>query len=213
MNSPPIPDRLPATTVPPERILFGACVVLLLIAAALAGSISESELLLTIYGGQGGHFINVWRFVTSFGSTAILTGITVVSAALLMLCKDYISVIWLILGWGATSLGVECLKWLVDRDRPPLQFLTTVRGSSFPSGHAAESLFVYIYIALTLTRVRVGNAVAARMRNAACSLLCSVPLFIGYSRVYLGVHWPSDVLGGWAIGFFILGIAVSDSCD
>jgi membrane-associated phospholipid phosphatase len=207
MNSPSIPRPVAGTSLLPERFLFGGSFALLLLAVALAGGTLESELLLTTYGGENGRFLGFWRVLSGFGSNSILAAVIVVATVFLIMGRRHFEALWLSAGWGATTLAVELLKWLVDRDRPPLQFLTPVRGSSFPSGHAAESLFVYLYLWLILARLRSRSAVAARLKDACSAVLSALPLLIGYSRVYLGVHWPGDVLGGWAIGLFILGVA------
>jgi undecaprenyl-diphosphatase len=79
-------------------------------------------------------------------------------------------------------------EWF-DRARPDVEHWSEVAMSSFPSGHAANSAATYLALALLLS--------GRRAAVIAASLLA---LAIGLSRIFLGVHWPSDVLGGWAIG-------------
>jgi undecaprenyl-diphosphatase len=91
------------------------------------------------------------------------------------------------------SLG-EAQKYWIARVRPDIEpGLVIVKTSSFPSGHAANSMIFYLTLALALTAGRRWHRLAA-----AGAILLS--LLIGTSRVMLGVHWPSDVIGGWVFG-------------
>ncbi len=98
---------------------------------------------------------------------------------------------------GATVLGerlvIDGLKLIVDRARPAFDLHPVVTSSSsFPSGHAGNSMAVFLSIALIA--VPRANRVAA----VIAALLAS--LIVGSTRPYLGVHWPSDVVGGWSLG-------------
>jgi undecaprenyl-diphosphatase len=72
--------------------------------------------------------------------------------------------------------------------------LTTAASSSFPSGHATQSLGTFVALAL------VGAAFVGRARAAAVVLAVVLGAWVGWSRVYLGVHWATDVVAGWLIG-------------
>jgi undecaprenyl-diphosphatase len=88
----------------------------------------------------------------------------------------------------------ELQKFSVARARPDLDpHLVVVRTSSFPSGHASSSMIFYLTMALTLT-------VGTRWHRVAAAGAILLSLLIGLSRVMLGVHWPSDVVGGWSFG-------------
>jgi undecaprenyl-diphosphatase len=89
---------------------------------------------------------------------------------------------------------VELQKYWVARVRPDLEpHLVIVKSSSFPSGHAANSMIVCLTLALALTA-------GTRWQRPAVIAAIVLSLLIGMSRVMLGVHWPSDVIGGWAFG-------------
>ena len=88
----------------------------------------------------------------------------------------------------------ELQKYWIARPRPALDtHLVVVKTSSFPSGHATSSMIFYLTLALVLTERTPWHRTAA-----AGAIILS--LLIGTSRVMLGVHWPSDVIGGWAFG-------------
>lgn len=89
------------------------------------------------------------------------------------------------------------LKLLVDRPRPPADALIRITndfsGLGFPSGHAFQStLLIGLFIGVAALRVQPG-----RLRLATMALLALLIVAIGFSRIYLGAHWPSDVLGGY----------------
>ena len=88
----------------------------------------------------------------------------------------------------------EVQKYWIARVRPDLEpHLVVVKTSSFPSGHATSSMIFYLTLALLI-------AGRSRRRLLAAGTAVLLSLCIGMSRVMLGVHWPSDVLGGWAFG-------------
>jgi len=88
----------------------------------------------------------------------------------------------------------EVQKYWIARVRPDLEpHLVVVKTSSFPSGHAASSMIFCLTLALALTA-------HTRWRRPAAVTAVLLSLLIGTSRVMLGVHWPSDVIGGWAFG-------------
>jgi undecaprenyl-diphosphatase len=92
-------------------------------------------------------------------------------------------------------LGVHEIKAVVDRPRPG-GGLVGASGSSFPSGHAAYSTF-YVWLAVTIVmRLRPAMARGAAVVAAGIALTA----LVGLSRVYLGVHYLSDVSAGWALG-------------
>lgn len=113
---------------------------------------------------------------------------------------------------ASTLLGVivsQILKAVIDRGRPEIvpQLVPEVSGS-FPSGHAMMSAIVYLTLGTMLARLEPEKVVRRYIVGVAMVLTITV----GLSRVYLGVHWPSDVLGGWALGALWV-VAVSQILD
>lgn len=97
---------------------------------------------------------------------------------------------------GAAALSVA-LKSLFVRARPELvPHLSLVDSSSFPSGHSMLAATVYLTLGALLARVEPRRSVKAYLLSWALVLA----ILVGLSRVYVGVHWPSDVLAGWAAG-------------
>lgn len=137
------------------------------------------------------------RDITALGSGAVLTLVVVVTVVFLLLLKRRQSVLLVILATTLGSLVVTIVKALISRARPDLiQRLMEEVSASFPSGHAANSAIVYLTIATLLFPVLPRRRVRAFVLFIAMFLTG----IVGLSRVYLGVHWPSDVLAGWVFG-------------
>jgi undecaprenyl-diphosphatase len=98
---------------------------------------------------------------------------------------------------GSGELVSTLLKMLYHRPRPDLvPHGMEVFTASFPSGHATMSAIAYLTLATLIARVERNR----RAKALVLALGVSVTLLVGISRIYLGVHWPSDVLAGWCIG-------------
>ncbi|CAN5203574.1 phosphatase PAP2 family protein [soil metagenome] len=137
------------------------------------------------------------RDVTSLGSTVVLAAVTVlVTAYLLLAGRKHAAALLL----GAVVGGQICstiLKMAIDRPRP--DFLVgspVVYTASFPSGHAMLSAVTYLTLAVLLSRLEPRRALKGYYLGVGILLTVAV----GISRVYLGVHWPTDVLAGWCAG-------------
>ncbi|PBC07031.1 phosphatase PAP2 family protein [Mesorhizobium sp. WSM3859] len=138
------------------------------------------------------------RDVTALGSTTVLVLITTAAILYLLLIRRPATALFVFVAIAGGQVLSSLLKFEVDRPRPDLvSHLVTETSLSFPSGHAMLSAVTY----LTL------GSLAARFlpdRRTKIFVLCLAVLttvLVGASRVYLGVHWPSDVLAGWCAGF------------
>lgn len=138
------------------------------------------------------------RDITALGSWAVLSLITLGAAGYLALRGNWRSALLLILAMVSAVLLDAAFKEGFGRQRPPPAFrLVPVRSSSFPSGHSMLSMVLYLTLGALLARV------APRHRERLYIMACAVLLvaIIGLSRIYLGVHYPSDVVAGWSAGF------------
>ena len=202
-----IPASAPALL---ERLLVASCLALLALAVFLSHTFDE-PLLRLLYRATDAENAFLWRGISGFGSGLTLTPVVAAMVLILVWRNQTRSALALAFGWAATSLTVEWLKWLLDRGRPPFSPWTLARGNAFPSGHAALSLYVCLYLGLSLRssiswRGR-GGRLERSLRKASFVLLGSIPVAVGLSRVTLGVHWPSDVAAGWAVGLFFGSLA------
>jgi undecaprenyl-diphosphatase len=135
------------------------------------------------------------KVITFLGSGGFVWALTFVCAAALARARRWTEVCVLLAGMALTVLGWHEVKTWVDRPRPPEPLVHT-HGSSFPSGHAAHSV-IYVWLATTIVvRLRPGMARATLVVVAGVVLT----VLVGLSRVYLNVHYLSDVSGGWALG-------------
>jgi len=140
-------------------------------------------------------FTDFTEVFTHLGSGAFTWSLTVVCAALLAARRRWAEFGVLLAGMTLTSIGFHEIKAEVDRPRPE-GALVGYSGSSFPSGHAAHSV-LYVWLAVTIVlRLRPGMARGAVVVTGGIALT----ILVGLSRVYLDVHYLSDVSGGWALG-------------
>jgi undecaprenyl-diphosphatase len=139
--------------------------------------------------------VEVAKVVTALGSAAVSWPLAVLCALVLAVRRRWPELGVLVIGMAIIILGVHVLKDAIDRPRPT-GGLVGFSGSAFPSGHAAYSTF-YVWLAVTIViRLRPGMARGATVIAAGIALAA----LIGLSRVYLGVHYFSDVTAGWALG-------------
>ena len=141
--------------------------------------------------------VEVARDITALGSAAVLVPTVTIIVGFLVLSRRFAAALFLaVSSLGGATLN-ELLKTFYGRTRPeePLR-LIDIDSLSFPSGHAMSSATIYLTIAVLLTRLADRRLEDLYIFSAALLLSGAV----GFSRVYLGVHYPTDVVAGWAAG-------------
>jgi undecaprenyl-diphosphatase len=139
----------------------------------------------------------MFRDFTALGGVGVLSLLTLISVGYLWLTGQRRVALFLLFAILGGLLLSSMLKSGFDRPRPDLvSHGSHIYTSSFPSGHSMLSAVVYLTGGALLAIVQSAHRV--RVYLVGCSILTT--LLVGVSRVYLGVHWPSDVLAGWAAG-------------
>ncbi len=137
------------------------------------------------------------RDITALGGFTVLTLISVFATAMLLAHGRRLQAAVFAVTVIAAQAASGVLKQFVDRPRPQLvPHLDLVYSMSFPSGHAMMTPVVYLTLAAILSAGERPLAAKMLLLGGAALVVAAV----GVSRVYLGVHWPTDVLGGWALG-------------
>jgi undecaprenyl-diphosphatase len=133
--------------------------------------------------------------ITDLGSLAVVLPVALVSGAVLAVSRRWAELGVLVGAMAITIVGVDAIKDAVDRPRPP-NALDEAGGTAFPSGHAAYSV-IYAWLGITVVaRLRPG------LTNGTAVIVAGVTLtvLVGLTRIYLGVHYLSDVVSGWGLG-------------
>ncbi len=137
------------------------------------------------------------RDFTALGGVGVLTLLTLAVAGYLALLRKFGAALLVLAAVGGGVLLSTLLKLGFDRPRPDLvPHGSIVYTRSFPSGHSMLSAATYLTLGALLARVQSKR----RLKAYLLVLAIMVTLLVGVSRVYLGVHWPTDVLAGWTAG-------------
>lgn len=137
------------------------------------------------------------RDFTALGSTGVLTLVVLVIAGFLAMTRKTHAALFVLVSVGGGTLLSQGMKWVYGRPRPDLvPHGAEVYTASFPSGHSMMSAVVYLTLGALLARTQMDRAVKVYVLVVAVVLT----VLVGISRVYLGVHWPTDVLAGWSLG-------------
>lgn len=139
----------------------------------------------------------VVRDLTAIGGVAVLTLTTLAVAGFFLLQRKFASMLYLLSSVGGGLLVSSAAKGIFDRPRPDLvPYDSFVHTASFPSGHSMMAAVTYLTLGVLVAR----TLPQTRLKVYVLTFAVIAALLVGISRVYLGVHWPTDVLAGWLAG-------------
>ena len=141
-------------------------------------------------------FAEAGRDITALGSYAVLLLVVIAVAGFLRLHRLYRTMWLVILASGSGAILSHILKLFFARDRPDLLPLVGTMTASFPSGHAMLSAVIYLSLGGLLAQMAFRRSIKIYFLMVALVLTG----LVGLSRIYLGVHYPTDVLAGWTVG-------------
>lgn len=148
-----------------------------------------------------GTLTTIFKIITETGSVWWITAASILTVLFLWLKKrDVLAVLFFVLAIAGGGIFIFVLKYFFQRERPSLAPEYDGSGYSFPSGHALGSFILYGFIIYLFAREKR----FLKSRVIAISLLVILIISVGLSRVYLQVHYPSDILAGYAVGLIWL---------
>ncbi|MEO7865698.1 MAG: phosphatase PAP2 family protein [Sphingomicrobium sp.] len=194
-DGPRLTGSAESLTARPRIALLAAVLASIWLAMLVGGTgLLDQRVYEALYVGRDPALVSAARFVTFFGEPTVLIFAGVVFAVVMWRRGHLRTGLTLV---AVTMIGraiSELQKYEVHRVRPALEpHMVLVKSQSFPSGHSASSMIFYLTLALVLTH-------RSRWRPLAAAAAILMSVMIGTSRVMLGVHWPSDVIGGWTFG-------------
>lgn len=205
-----MPDTAPVPRANVEHrraIAFAALLLVAMVGIAVRAGWTQAfdaALIDAIRGVGGAGLLPVVSGLTDSGSFYVLTAISVLATILLFVTGARVQAVRFCLVVAGGRIAVEIVKQLVARARPPIaEQAVAVHSFSFPSSHAANATITYVALAFFLTHFPPHR----HWRPALLALAAVLALAIGMSRVWLGVHWPIDVLAGWLFGIGWLALA------
>lgn len=166
-------------------------------AALVAGVVAERVSLLTVLALS----------MTNMGSTfGLSTALVLAVGVLRMLSGRWVASLQLAVTMAVSVSLTTVLKLAAARPRPPADLLLGRPASSFafPSGHTLNSTVFFLLAGALLSPYLAGSRRVALWLGAAVTVA-----LIGWSRVYLGYHWPTDVVGGWLLGLSVVCVSVT----
>ena len=188
-----------------ELAVIGALVLtFILIGNAVGGGIDQLDknILLAMRDAPddpwGPHWFEAgMQHLSALGSIAV-TGLVAIIAVLFLLVgrKPRLALLVVMCAVG-TLIAMAVLKGLYDRPRPTVvTHVESIKSLSFPSGHSMIAAALYLTLAVLVARAMPDR----RLRRFTVAIGATIAMLVGVTRMYLGVHYPSDVLGGWTVG-------------
>jgi undecaprenyl-diphosphatase len=141
-------------------------------------------------------FKNSMRDVTALGGVTFLTLMTLVVVLALLFHGKRREAVILVATAISAQVSIEALKLFYDRPRPDFLPHILAITKSFPSGHTTASTAIFLTVATVIASLEARH----HAKLLAFVVATFIIVAVGVSRVYLGMHWPTDVLGGWVLG-------------
>jgi undecaprenyl-diphosphatase len=155
----------------------------------------DLQTLQAIAGHRDPTLTSIARLVSDAGSFALLAPLSIAFLLLRRWKRPADDVALLVIAAGSALLPIV-VKLIVARPRPTLEQLSTLNSLSFPSEHTTQAAAIYLTIAILLSK-----GLDARWRQLLVGLAIVIGLAVAWSRVYLGVHYPTDVAAGLLLGW------------
>ncbi len=157
----------------------------------------DTRVLEALYAARDPNLVQAFMWATTLGSAWIIYAVAACIALMLVHRRMYAYAVGLLVSVASAGIMILILKGLIERARPPVELQAYLESwHSFPSAHAALSVGLYGFLALLAWRL-VRHQTA---RYIALFTFVGVALLISFSRMYLGVHYASDMLAGVALG-------------
>lgn len=142
-----------------------------------------------------------WTSITVIGNTVIILAITLILSAIFYYYKRWkIEAYFLLASFAAMGVASTALKYVYQRPRPSIEWLIDTIGYSFPSWHTASTMMIAGAVVIVIQQ-RMKQGLAKRVLQAGLILLA---MLVAISRIYIGVHYPTDIIGGWLLALTLL---------
>lgn len=183
-----------------QKIIILSCIFIIWTILVVTNSLTlfDDKIYQFIISFQNETLTSIMKVITSFANP--LTIVSLCLASLLSLIWKYKASIYLIIVTIISTVFNFLTKNIVLRNRPDHSRLIEETGYSFPSGHAMGSIAFYGFIIFLLSKSKINKNLKIFL-----SIIIGLTIFlIGISRIYVGVHYPSDIIGGFLLGYIIL---------
>lgn len=183
-----------------QKIIILSCIFIIWTILVITNNLTlfDDKIYQFIISFQNDTLTNIMKVITSLANPLTIVSLCLIS--LLSLIWKYKASIYLIIVTIITTLFNFLTKNIVLRTRPDHLRLIEETGYSFPSGHAMGSIAFYGFIIFLLSKSKINKNLKIFL-----SVIIGLTIFlIGISRIYVGVHYPSDIIGGFLLGYIIL---------
>ena len=168
------------------------------------GILFDIRVLDFIHNSSNPILLAIMRLISFIGSETILFPAMVIVIIYTFVKKRYFIAKILLANTLANWVFNYILKWIFQRTRPFDYALVTQGGLSYPSGHSMVTMSMYLAIAYLLSRNIHDGLKKINIYIIASAFI----ILMGISRMYLGVHWPTDIIGGYIMGYLFFNITV-----